>query len=369
MQKNNELVEALLLWFKETKRDLPWRKTYNPYHVWISEIMLQQTQMERGVGYFLRWIDRFPAAADVAEADEQEILKYWEGLGYYARARNLHKAAKSIVNDFNGEVPCDVEQLLLLPGIGPYTAAAVASVAGNRDVPVVDANVYRVFSRIFNIDKPVKSGPVQKQIHALAKDLLPQGKARQYNQALMDFGGLLCTPKNPRCSQCPVRQYCQADKKGVVGSRPVLAAPKKTISINRVAGIIRSEEKIYIQKRAQNDVWGGLWEFPGGEVERVGSKEPDASIVAGKIYEDCGLDVAVQGLICTVQHQYTHHKITLTCFLCDLSPESPGSPILDKAVDHRWVSLDRLAEFGFPAGPRKVLEFVKSNNLVLPGRA
>ncbi len=361
----NELVEPLLSWFRETNRDLPWRKTYNPYHVWISEIMLQQTQMERGVGYFLRWIERFPGVADVAEADEQEILKHWEGLGYYARARNLHKAAKLLVKEFHGEVPCDVEQLLLLPGVGSYTAAAIASVAGNRDVPVVDANVCRLFSRIFNIDQPVKSSGVQKRIHLLTKELLPKGKARQFNQALMDLGGLICTPKNPRCPDCPIRKYCIADKSGVVASRPVQQRPKKTINIYRVAGIIRWDGKVYIQKRAQNDVWGGLWEFPGGEVDRNKTNHSDAMMVSQVVFDDCGLDVAVGDFLCSVQHQYTHHKITLDCYLCDLRSGSHPVPELNKAVDFRWVALEEFAEYGFPAGARKVIEFIKSNSLAL----
>jgi A/G-specific adenine glycosylase len=169
--ENNTLIEPLLLWFRSTARDLPWRSTYDAYHVWISEIMLQQTQMDRGVVYFKRWIERFPSVQAVAAADQQEILKYWEGLGYYARARNLHKAAKVIAGEFNGQVPCDYQQLLTLPGIGPYTAAAIASVAGNQDVAVVDANVMRVYARLFDIDLPVKESKTQKRIAAMAQDL------------------------------------------------------------------------------------------------------------------------------------------------------------------------------------------------------
>ena len=208
--KRQEIVQPLLHWFRLTKRDLPWRRSYNPYHVWISEIMLQQTQMDRGVAYFLRWIKRFDDVFAVADANEQEILKYWEGLGYYARARNLYKAAQVIVNEFNGEVPCDYHQLLLLPGVGPYTAAAVASVAGNYDVPVIDANVARVYARLFNIEEPIKDRLVKKRLADIAEQLLPLGQARAYNQALMDLGGLVCTPKKPFCAQCPIVAACAA---------------------------------------------------------------------------------------------------------------------------------------------------------------
>jgi len=183
-------TKALLAWFKQNGRALPWRKTYNPYHVWISEIMLQQTQMDRGVGYFLRWIERFPNVEAVADADQQEILKYWEGLGYYARARNLHKAAQVIVAEHGADVPCAYDALLSLPGVGPYTAAAIASVAGNVDIPVVDANVLRVFARLLDIDTPIKSTKNVQQISQLVSALLPKGRARLFNQGLMDLGDL-----------------------------------------------------------------------------------------------------------------------------------------------------------------------------------
>lgn len=349
------IVRQLLQWFRKTNRDLPWRRTYNPYHVWISEIMLQQTQMERGVTYFLRWINRFATAQAVAEAEEQEILKYWEGLGYYARARNLHKAAKVISNDFDGVVPCDYKQLLSLPGIGPYTAAAIASVAGNYDVAVIDANVTRVYARLFNIAEPVKGSYGQKLIAQIAKDLLPSGKARAYNQALMDFGGLVCTPRNPHCEECPVAEFCRALKAETVSERPVVGVKKKNITIHKVAGLICWNEKIFIQQRKDNDVWGGLWEFPGGEVVEG---EPGDSIVR-TILADCGLAVTLLQPITTVLHQYTHHKIVLHCFLCRLEGTKP-EPVLYSACNYQWVSAEELEHFAFPAGPRKLLEHIRA---------
>ena len=238
-----EIVQPLLQWFRKTNRDLPWRRTYNPYHVWISEIMLQQTQMDRGVTYFLRWINRFPDIQAVAAAEEQEILKYWEGLGYYARARNLHKAAKIIALDFGGEVPCEYQQLLRLPGVGPYTAAAIASVAGNYDIPVIDANVIRVYARIFNIGEPVKHRQVKVRLAQIAESLLPKGQSRAYNQALMDLGGLVCTPKNPKCSDCPVAAACMALLKGTVQERPVVGPSKKIITVHKVAGLYSVQQE------------------------------------------------------------------------------------------------------------------------------
>lgn len=352
-----DFVEPLLQWFKKTNRELPWRRTYDPYHVWISEIMLQQTQMARGVAYFHRWIGRFPDVHSVANAAENEILKYWEGLGYYSRARNLHKAAKQIVDDYAGEVPCEYVNLLTLPGVGPYTAAAVASVAGNNDIPVVDANVNRVFARLFDISEPVKSKQVQQRIHALATEILPSGKARLYNQALMDLGGLVCTPKSPDCLLCPIAFACGALQAGTTHKRPVVLKGRKTVSQQNVAGIILWDEKVYIQQRKATDVWGGLWEFPGGVLV---AGEPSGSL-AKSILLQTGLPVEVKEEITTAIHQYTHHKITLYCYLCSLQGEQ-AEVALTAGQKYRWVYPGQLQSFAFPAGPRKVLEYLKASD-------
>ena len=353
--ERGDIARPLLLWFRRWARDLPWRKTYDPYHVWISEVILQQTQMDRGVVYFHRWIDRFPTVQAVAAADLQEILKYWEGLGYYARARNLHKTAQVIVREFAGHVPSSYQQLLTLPGVGPYTAAAIASVAGNEDVAVVDANVMRVYARLFNIDMPVKERQTQKSIAAMARELLPLGQARLYNQALMDLGGLVCLPKNSRCHICPLAHLCMAHRAGTVAKRPVVGPKKKIISVTKVAGIIRSGEQIFIQQRQADAVWGGLWEFPGGVVQN-GATEKE---VVRWIMAETGFTVQVIMPVTTVVHQYTHYRITLHCFLCRLLGGN-HKPALLSAVDYRWICPDELARYAFPAGPRKILEYMQT---------
>lgn len=352
---DRDIVRPLLLWFRDTARNLPWRSTYDPYHVWISEIMLQQTQMDRGVVYFNRWIDRFPSVYKVAEADLQEILKYWEGLGYYARARNLHKAAKVIVGDLDGVVPCEYKELLALPGIGPYTAAAIASVAGNEDVAVIDANVTRVYARLFDLDMPIKESSTKKRIATMAQGLLPHGKARLYNQALMDLGGLVCLPKNPLCAVCPLTMVCKARRLGMVGERPVLGPGKKVITVHKVAGIIDHGGRIFIQQRRPEAVWGGLWEFPGGELQ-AGNMEEE---LVGHILAETGLLARVVRPVTKVVHHYTRYKIILQVFHCELLGQ--GTQIaLRSAVDSRWVLPSELDQYAFPAGPRKILEHLNN---------
>ncbi|MBU1565157.1 MAG: A/G-specific adenine glycosylase [Proteobacteria bacterium] len=353
----SDIVQPLLLWFLRTARDLPWRRTYDPYHVWISEIMLQQTQMDRGVVYFKRWIDRFPSVRAVAEADQQEILKYWEGLGYYARARNLHKAAKVIAGELGDQVPCDYKQLLTLPGVGPYTAAAIASVAGNHDVAVIDANVTRVYARLFDLDMPVKDSQTRKRIIDMAEYLLPHGRARHYNQALMDLGGLVCLPKNPRCLDCPLEYVCRARQAGTVAERPVIGPGKKIVTVNRVAGVIRHGERIFIQQRRPEAVWGGLWEFPGGELQN-GAAEIE---VVRHILAETGLGVRVVSPITTVTHHYTRYKIILLAFCCELLGRNTQA-VLRSAVDFRWAVSAELKHYAFPAGPRKILEHMKTTS-------
>lgn len=352
--REKELQQQLIAWFRKTRRDLPWRKTYEPYHVWLSEIMLQQTQMDRGVAYFLRWIERFPDIPAVAAAEEQEILKLWEGLGYYARARNLHKAARVLVEKFDGQLPCDVDLLLSLPGIGPYTAAAISSIACNTDVAVIDANVLRVYARLFDIDGTVKRGSGRRRIEVLATEMLPRGQARIYNQAIMDFGGLVCTPKNPTCEVCPLKRFCLALHHGTVDVRPVPEIGQKKILIEMATGMLVRDRKIFIQQRLADDIWGSLWEFPGGRLEK--DELPETAVVR-EYLEETGYQVEVCAKITTVTHFYTRYKVVLHCFSCRLIGSQEGVA-LTAAQDYRWVSPDELDRFGFPAGHRKLLEYI-----------
>ena len=350
------LVNALLDWFERNMRPLPWRRDYSPYQVWISEIMLQQTQMDRAVTYFERWTRRFPDVRSVAEADPDEILKLWEGLGYYSRARNLHKAAKEMVGRHKGEVPLAHDALLALPGIGEYTAGAILSIAGNQPAPAVDANVERVFSRLFDIDAPVKSPIATDYIRHMAATLIPPGRARQFNQALMELGALICG-RVPRCADCPLAGFCQAKRLNIVADRPVPGKRYGYTALEIISGVLVHNGRIFIQKRLDTGVWAGLWEFPGGRLEP--DEEPVQGIAREFLEEtEFSVDARPLGL---VRHAYTRYRISMHCFLCRLADASATgtglpTPVLHAATDYRWIHPAELERFTFPAGHRKLLD-------------
>lgn len=260
---NMNFSNSLIQWYLQNKRDLPWRMTADPYSIWLSEIMLQQTRVAQGLPYFLRFTEAFPTVFDLAKADEQEVLKLWQGLGYYSRARNLHATAKHVAFDLNGAFPTTYEDLKKLRGVGEYTAAAIASIAYGEPVPVVDGNVYRVLSRYFDIDTDISSGAAKKEFFALAASLLPNGKASEFNQAMMEFGALHCVPKSPDCGTCIFSGSCFALKNKKVEKLPVKL--KKTKVTNRFFNylIIKDENgDSVIRKRTAKGIWHNLYEFP-----------------------------------------------------------------------------------------------------------
>ncbi len=358
MLQIEEFAEQLIEWYRNQNRELPWRYTYDPYHIWISEIMLQQTQMERGIAYFNRWIERFPDVYAVADASEQEILRYWQGLGYYARARNLHRAAKEIVKRFAGRVPDDYQELLRLPGIGAYTAAAIASIAGNHDIAVVDANVCRVYARLFDIVGNIKKGEGLARVQKIADDILPkeQGRARHYNQAIMDFGGLLCLPRNPKCSECFAQKKCFSFMRGVVDERPVLPVKKEKILQRRLTGIISCGRRFLLRQRGAKEMWAGLWDFPGCLL--FSNKKSDSSLfpqpladssqVSALLSSAAQKEIEAKEFLVSVKHQFTHHSRVVDCWLCATKQKK-------LAKNERWVCWEELAEYGLPAGARKIV--------------
>ncbi len=354
MQPPTSLQTALLEWFAKSQRPLPWRQHYTPYEIWISEIMLQQTQIDRASIFFTRWMKVFPDLQTLASSSETKVLKCWEGLGYYSRARNILKTAKLLVKEHQSSVPDSRKSLLTLPGIGPYTAGAIASIGFNRTVPVVDANIARLFARLFNIDLVQGSPEAGKINWAKAEELLPQGDARNFNQALMELGALICRSRNPLCSTCPIASHCLALEYGIIPERPIPKKSKKIIPIEMATGIVVYNNLLFIQQRLADDVWGSLWEFPGG---RVQSGEDAKQAVVREFLEETEFKVTVQSKITTTIHHYTRYKVTLHCFLLSLD-DAISDPILHAAQDFHWVSFNELQRYAFPAGHRKLIDFL-----------
>lgn len=340
-----EFVDRLLAWFAVARRPLPWRESYDPYSVWISEIMLQQTQMERGVAYFNRWMERFPDILAVARADEEAILAAWEGLGYYSRARNLHAAAKTIAERYGGVFPDDPEAIRALPGVGEYTAGAIASIAFDLPVPAVDANVMRIFARILDIDLPVASKEAKNTITTVAASLLPLASPRLTNQALMELGALICG-KSPRCDACPEAALCLALRNGTVAERPAGKTATKYTTLNTVALVAVDNDRTFIRKRPPGGLWPGLWEFPGGAVE-PGETAGDAA--ARLLARTFGPAAALEREIGTVRHGYTTNRVILRGFLC-----RPG--VAPEERDGVWAPVGELSDYAFASGDRKLLE-------------
>jgi A/G-specific adenine glycosylase len=348
------LRRRLLAWYRRHKRALPWRSSRNPYAIWVSEIMLQQTRVAAVEPYFRRWMTALPALDDLAGARSDTVLKLWEGLGYYSRARNLHAAAKLVRDEYGGCVPRDPAELQTLPGIGRYTAAAIASIAFGRDVAVVDGNVARVLTRLFDIDQPTGRAETKRLLDELADELLPPGRARSWNQAMMELGALLCLPKRAACDRCPVRPNCLARRAGRQHERPVGRA-KKTIPHHVVvAGVIRkgsgAAERILIDRRPADAMLGGLWEFPGGKVE---PGESLGRALRREVREEVGLEVTVGKEIATVPHAYSHFRITMHVFACRVR-SGRARPIEVDAV--RWVRPQQLRDFAFPRANQIVIE-------------
>lgn len=356
--EHQALVTALLGWYEANKRPLPWRERHDPYEVWISEVMLQQTQMERGAQYFTRWMRLFPTLAHVARAHPDALLKAWEGLGYYSRVRNLHKAAGLIVERHNGVIPADADALRALPGIGEYTAGAILSIAYNKPYPAVDANVERVFARLFDVGQPVKSRVAAGFIRHMAEALIPDGRARDFNQALMELGALVCG-KTPRCDACPLAAHCQAKRLGITRERPIPGKKTPYSALSIVTGVLVHNGRLFIQKRLDSGVWAGFWEFPGGRIEE--GETPEAAIVR-EFAEETAFAVRPVMALGLVRHAYTRYKIAMHCFVCVLdAPEGTGAdgfplPRLSAATEYRWALPGELEAFTLPAGHRKLAD-------------
>jgi A/G-specific adenine glycosylase len=339
-------TRRLLAWYRSHARTLPWRNHRDPYAVWVSEIMLQQTRVETVIPYFNRWMQRFPTIKALAEASEQDVLNLWEGLGYYSRARNLHKAAEVVVEKFNGQLPRDLDALRQLPGIGRYTVGAITSMAFGMDEPTLDGNIRRVLARVFDISLPADSASGEKALWHLAADHLPKGMAGDYNQALMDLGATICIPKNPRCLICPLMELCEARRKGIRDQRPVLKPKKKTPQYALAAAVVRKNGRVLLAKRPSKGLLGGMWEFPNGRVEGDPAKGLSKSLRSG--YQ---LKVQRGDALGVVKHAYTHFKVTVHVFQCEVVS-------MVKNQNLKWVELKSLEDFPMGKVDRQITKLL-----------
>jgi A/G-specific adenine glycosylase len=325
-------------WYSQNRRDLPWRRTRDPYAIWVSEIMLQQTQVQTVIPYYERWLKKFPTLQALAKAPISEVLKYWAGLGYYRRARMLHEGAKRVVQDFNSKLPSDAASLLSIPGIGRYTAGAIASIAFEERVPVLDGNVIRILTRLCAVKEDIGFPKTIQKLWGLAEAILPEENIGDFNQSLMELGATVCFPKNPQCPACPVSNLCKAYQAGAPEKFPVKMKKDVTENLKTAALILRRKEKVLIRKQPLKARWGGLWMFPHWSDKNSMLKET-------------GLEKSNLTHRLTIKHGFTKYRINLEVYECESTPLK----IKDSSPE-KWVSVAQLEKHAFPSPHQKIVK-------------
>ena len=338
-------VAPLRKWFAQERRDLPWRRRRDLYAIWVSEVMLQQTRVETVVPYYVRFLKRFPSLKQLAAAPLPDVLKAWEGLGYYSRARNLWRAAGRVVEKFRGRIPATYEHFRELPGVGDYIAAAVLSIGRGLVMPVVDGNVLRVACRWQGIDSDIRLPAAKRSVASFLGRVIPADAPGDFNESMMELGALVCLPKNPLCRQCPLQPGCYADRHDKTGSLPVKSR-KKPVATYRVAlAVIRRAGRVYIQQRPENGHLGGLWEFPGGKCR---DEEDPQKAVRRECREELAIEVEPLAELAVVRHAYSHFKVVLHVFACRLA-----GGLIRARQPHAWVKVSDLDRYPFPAANHK----------------
>lgn len=350
------LRQDLRHWYLAQGRDLPWRQTQDPYAIWVSEVMLQQTQVKTVIPYYGRWLKTLPTVFDLAQAHRDQVLKLWEGLGYYRRAHHLHRAAQQIVDQYQGSFPHRLEQVMALPGIGRTTAGGILSAAFDLPLPILDGNVKRVLARLFGLQtSPAKALP---QLWQWSEILLDPNHPRDFNQALMDLGATLCRKRDPQCQACPWQSRCWAYNQGQVQQLPMTdpgsVRPHKVIA---VAVVFRRDpvmgNTVLIDQRLETSMLGGLWEFPGGKIE---PGETSAECVVREVKEEIGIDVVTESELATIEHEYTHFTITLIAHICRYQA-GEAQPL--QCADVRWIQPDQLKDYAFPMANQKLFPYLQ----------
>lgn len=345
--------KKLTRWYQHNYRLLPWRQTKDAYRIWVSEVMLQQTQVNTVIPYYENFMRSFPDLPTLAQAPEQEVLKAWEGLGYYARARNLHQAARQLLSEAAGRIPRDYPSFRALPGVGDYIAAAVLSLAFAAPIPVVDGNVRRVLARLYASTAPVNSAQSASVYRELAGRLLATNAPDRFNQAMMELGALICRPAKPRCGECPVTEFCAAFSRGSQARFPIRITRKK-IPTHRIAtGVIHRKGKLLITRRKNEGLLGGLWEFPGGKIE---AGETPEQACRREIEEEVNLSVEVVSHLARIKHAYSHFRIVMDVFLCEYQA---GDVQLRGATDFRWILPHEMEKYPFPGANRKFIPLIQ----------
>lgn len=330
---------------------MPWRETDDSYRIWLSEVMLQQTRVDQALPYYLRFLDAFPTLPDLAAADLDDVLVKWEGLGYYSRARNFYRAVQQVAEQYDGHVPSDYDAFRALPGVGPYTAAAVLSIAFGGPYAVLDGNVIRVLTRVFGVEDNAKKTSTLRRLQATADALLDTEQPGRFNEAMMELGATVCTPRSPACPACPVRTVCTAFAEGDPEHYPNVPKKKPTPHFDiAVAVISDADGRMLIQQRPEDGLLGGLWEFPGGKREADESLE---AACAREVREELGLNVDVGAGFAPIKHAYSHFRITLYAFACTVVS---GTPHSDAGRPFRWVTPDELDGYAFPRANRRLIE-------------
>jgi A/G-specific adenine glycosylase len=347
--------QSLQSWYRDNHRTLPWRQTLEPYSIWVSEVMLQQTRVATVIDYYNRFLKRFPTMHSLSRAELQDVLKLWEGLGYYSRARNLLKAANQVCSRHSGRIPADWDAFRKLPGVGDYIASAVLSIAFNQPFAVVDGNVKRVISRLFAMDLPINGSGANGIFLESATALLDRDTPGIFNQAMMELGALICKPSKPDCTQCPLDTFCLA-----LASRQVDLYPKRVKALPVpiypvVAGVVYHRDRMLITRRKPDGLLGGLWEFPGGKIQE-GESPADACV--REIMEETGVPVKIVSYLCQVKHAYSHFKIQMQVFICHAIA---GAVRLNGPVDFRWITPDEMDLYPFPGVNHKFLGLLKDS--------
>ena len=351
---NVTFSELILSWYKHNSRNLPWRTEKDPYRIWLSEVMLQQTRVSTVIPYYKKWLKRFPSIQDVANADIDDVIKEWEGLGYYSRCRNFFTACTIVVNEYRGIIPRDWSTFRSLPGVGDYTATAVLSIVFNYCSPVIDGNVCRVMARLLSYDKNVNNGILEFRLEL--EKLIDKNQPGDFNQAMMELGSLVCKKSKPECYACPISQFCKSYNDGTVEKFPIISRKKTRPHNTIVAGIIWHKKKFFIQKRPYNGLLGGLWEFPGGKVKK-GENLSEALI--REIHEETGLSVFVEKKVGSINHEYSHFSITLHLFNCRLPNNlKKGEP----SESQRWISPRTYSQYPFPKANHKLFSILESQS-------